>query len=187
MKFFFILIALLFISCESKIENKECKIDFKISKNMIKTKGIMTSLEFQKNILQISISNFRNDTLHFATPHLIFSKKIAHQNDESGVVIKPFVPNIITDRVVAYHITKSNKKEVISIDSSKTRDKRQYEFKLAPKERYIVEYILNCEESDPEKYELVFFDSNRFDNSNYERIKYPKNGFITVKNKKYGK
>ncbi|WP_223558188.1 hypothetical protein [Chryseobacterium lathyri] len=184
MKNFLLLIIICFISCENKVDKKDCIIDFEISKNTVSSEGIVTHLKFHKNILKISVSNLRNDTLHFPVPRLIFAKEAVKQNikESDDVVVKQFIPNIITNRVTAYCISEDNKKEIVSIDSSKTRDMKQYEFKLAPKAKYIVEYLLNCKESDPEKYKIFFFESNRFDNNKYEKIKYPENGYIEIKN-----
>ena len=97
------------------------------------------------------------------------------------IVVKQFIPNIVTDKVAAYYITGDNEKKLVSVDSSKNRDMQQYEFKLAPKEKFVTEYLLNCKESDSEKYTIYFFDSNRFDNKKYSKIKYPENGFIEIK------
>ncbi|AZB27252.1 hypothetical protein EG339_23010 [Chryseobacterium bernardetii] len=177
------LIIICFFSCENKTNKQDCIIDFEISKNTVNSKGIISDLKFQKNVLKISISNLRNDTLHFPAPRLFFVKEIIKQNIEesNNVVTKQFIPNIITDRVTAYCITEDNKKQIVSIDSSKTRDMQQYGFKLAPKAKYIVEYLLNCKASDPEKYKIVFFESSRFNDSKYEKIKYPENGYIEIK------
>ncbi|BFO65993.1 hypothetical protein [Chryseobacterium sp. KCF3-3] len=184
MKNFLPLIIICLISCENKLSKNNCTIDFEIPKKTISYEGIVTDLKFHKNILTVSIFNLRNDTLRFPVPHLIFAKEIVKQNtkEPDNIVVKQFIPNIITDRVTAYCITEDNKKEIVSIDSSKTRDMKQYEFKLAPKAKYIVEYLLNCKESDPEKYKIFFFESNRFDDSKYEKIKYPENGYIEIKN-----
>lgn len=171
------------ISCENKMSKKDCTIDFEIPKNTVSSEGIVTDLKFHKNILKVSIFNLRNDSLHFAAPHIIFAKKEVEQHiEKSDIVVKQFIPNIITDRVTAYYITEDNKQKIINIDSSKTRDMKQYEFKLAPKGKFVTEYLLNCGESDPEKYKIFFFESNRFDNKKYKKIKYPDNGFIEIKN-----
>lgn len=181
MRYFLILMTICLISCEKKVSKKSCIIDFKIPKNTITSDGIVTDLEFNKNILKISISNLRNDTLHFAVPHIIFAKKEAKQNiEKSDIVVKQFIPNIVTDRVTAYYITGDDKKKVISVDSSKTRDMKQYEFSMAPKGKFVTEYILNCQESDSEKYTIYFFDSNRFDSNKYRKVKYPDNAFIEI-------
>lgn len=176
------LIIICFFSCENKTNKKDCIIDFEISKNTVSSKGIISDLKFQKNILKLSISNFRNDTLHFAVPHIIFAKKEKKQNMEtSDIVVKQFITNIVTDKVATYYITGDNEKKLVSVDSSKNRNMQQYEFKLAPKEKFVTEYLLNCKESDSEKYTIYFFDSNRFDNKKYSKIKYPENGFIEIK------
>ncbi|WP_370898325.1 hypothetical protein [Chryseobacterium gossypii] len=177
----YILMAIYLISCEKKVSQKDCIIDFKIPKNTVISEGIVTDLKFNKNILTVSISNLRSDTLHFAIPHIIFAKKEEKQNIvKSDIVIKQFIPNIVTDRVTAYYITGDNKKKVISVDSSKTRDMKQYEFNMAPKGKFVIEYVLNCQESDSEEYAIYFFDSNRFDSNKYKKIIYPDNGFIEI-------
>lgn len=176
-----LLIAICFISCESKTNKKDCVINFEIPKDVVNSERVVTDLKFDKNILKVSVSNLRDDTLYFATPYLIFSKETIQQNVEEYDVVKPFIPNVVTDRVITYRITKANKKEIISIDSSKTRDVEQSEFKLAPKEKLITEYLLNCKESDSEKYKVYFFESNRFENDKYSKIKYPKNVYVEIK------
>lgn len=182
MRVILILVVICFISCENITKKKGCIIDFKIPKSMVSSEGIVTDLKFHKNILKISISNLRNDSIHFVVPHLIFAKEaIQNEVEESDIVVKQFMPNIITDRVIAYNITEDNKKKIITVDSSKTRDAEQYEFKLAPKEKFITEYLFNCKESDPEKFKIFYFESNRFKNSKYEKIKYPENAYIEIK------
>jgi hypothetical protein len=181
MKVLLILIVICLISCENKAISRTCVFDFEIPENTVNSEGIITDLKLHQNILKVCVYNLRNDSLHFAVPHIIFAKEAAKHNiEESDIVVKQFIPNIVTDKVTAYRITKNDKK-IISVDSSKTRDVKQYEFKLAPKEIYVAEYILNCRESDPEKYRIFFFESNRFDNIKYEKIKYPENGYIEVK------
>lgn len=185
MKNLIILIAICFISCENKTNKTDCVINFEIPKRAITSEGIVTDLEFHKNVLEISISNLRNDTLYFAAPHLIFGKEAIQENTEkSDIVVKPFIPNIVTDRVTAYCITEANKKEIVSVDSSKTRDMRQYEFKLVPKGKLVVEYLLNCKESDSERYRMYFLESNRFESNKYVKIKYPENAYVEIKNGK---
>lgn len=158
MKNFLLLIMICFISCESKTNKKDCIIDFEVPKNMVRSEMIITDLRFHENILKVSISNLRNDTIYFAVPHLIFAKERLPQNvGESDIVVKQFIPNIVTDRVIAYCITEDNKKQIISVNSSKTRDMKQYEFKLPPKGKFITEYVLNCKESDGERYKIFFF------------------------------
>lgn len=181
MRIFLLLLTICFVSCENKPNKKNCQIDFEIPKDVINSEGIVTDLKFNKNILNVSISNLRNDTLHFATPYLIFAKKKQQNFEKSDVVVKQFIPNIITDKVTIYHIKDDNKKEIINVDSSKTRDVSQNEFKLAPKEKLVAEYLLNCKESDREKYTIYFFESNRFNNKLYKKIKYPENGVIEIK------
>ncbi|MDC8101658.1 hypothetical protein [Chryseobacterium rhizosphaerae] len=182
MRTFLILMALCLISCENKVYKKDCKIDFKIQKNTINYDGIVTDLKLNKNILTVSISNLRSDTLCFAAPHLIFAKEEVQQDTEkSDIVVKQFIPNIVTDKVIAYSITETNKKQIISIDSSKTRDMEQYEFKLVSKGKFVVDYLLNCNDSDSEKYKIYFFESNRFINNKYKKVKYPENGTIEIK------
>lgn len=182
MRVLLILIVICFISCKNKTDKKNCIINFEIPKNTANSKGVITILEPNKNILKVSISNLKNDTLHFAVPHLIFVKEALKDNIEgSDIVVKQFIPNIVTDRVIAYYVTENKIKKIINVDSSRTRDAEQYEFKLAPKEKFITEYFFNCEESDPEKFKIFYFESNRFNNSKYEKIKYPENVFIEIK------
>lgn len=184
MKNLLILITICLISCENKTIKKDCVINFEMPKDIVNSERITTNLKFDKNILRISVSNLRNDTLHFAAPYLVFAKEAVQLDTEESDVVKPFIPNVVTDRVITYRITKDNKKETVSIDSSKTRDMKQHEFKLAPKEKLVTEYLLNCRESDSERYKVYFFESNRFESNKYVKIKYPENVYIEIKNGK---
>lgn len=182
MKIFTLLVISCFLSCDNKTNKKECMIDFEISKNTINSEKIVTNLIFHKNILRVSILNLKSDTLHFVTPYLIFAKEVTQQNvEKSDIIVKQFIPTIVTNRVINYYVKRDNKTQTISIDSSKTRDMKQYEFKLAPKEKFLTEYYFNCKESNLEKYKIFFFESNRFDSTKYQKIKYPENGYLEIK------
>jgi hypothetical protein len=183
MRIVLILIITCFISCGHKTNEKECTINFKTSQNEIYSEGVVSHLECSGDILKVSISNFRSDTISFLTPHLFFlRRKKKDYKEDTTVVVKPYMPNIATDKVITYSIFEG-KKEIISIDSSKNRDAEQQEFKLAPKGKFTEEYLLNCEESDSGEYKIFFFENNRFDNSKYEKIKYPENAYIEIRNK----
>lgn len=179
-----LIITICLISCENKTIRKDCIINFEIPEDVINSERIATNLKFDKNILSISVSNLRKDTLHFAAPYLVFVKEAIQHDTEESDVVKPFIPNVVTNRVITYRVTKDNKKETIRIDSSKTRDLEQYEAKLAPKEKLITEYVLNCKESDSERYKVYFFESNKFESDKYMKIKYPENAYLEIKKEK---
>lgn len=52
----------------------------------------------------------------------------------------------------------------------------QYELKLVPKGKFVVNYLLSCNDSDSEKYRIYFFESNRFISNKLKKLNIQKMG-----------
>ena len=181
MKYILILIIGFFFSCENKKKESNCTITFKISKNENNFKGIFTNLQFNKNVLEVSIYNSKKDTLIFITPRIIFSEDEKKIKYDSNIIVKPYFPNIITDRITSFYVIKNEKRDFSSIDLKKNREAFQEQLKLPPYAKYVKQYHLNCKKSDTGKYKILFFRSNRFDRIIHEKTIYPENGYMRVR------
>lgn len=167
------------ISCKDKNVKDSCNMKFTSKNEIINHRNITTHLSFNKDIITFSVFNNSQDTISFPSTYLIFSEKSNENFQNSDVVIKRFIPYIVTERVIDFFIIK-DKHKIISIDSSKIRDKEQSIINLAPRNTYKSKYFINCNESSAGEYSIFFFESNRFSNSKLDKIKYPQGCILKI-------
>lgn len=179
MKKIIIFIVIVLISCKDKNVKDSCNMKFTSKNEIINHRNITTHLSFNKDIITFSVFNNSQDTISFPSTYLIFSEKSNENFQNSDVVIKRFIPYIVTERVIDFFIIK-DKHKIISIDSSKIRDKEQSIINLAPRNTYKSKYFINCNESSAGEYSIFFFESNRFSNSKLDKIKYPQGCILKI-------
>ncbi|CAA7392645.1 hypothetical protein [Chryseobacterium fistulae] len=181
------IILILFLSIISCSENKnqvpKCKITLTTeNKNEIDLdENLKVDLIIDNNNLVFSLYNSGNKNIHFVPPKIIFEILEERKIDiDKNIVVKPYIKQIIVDKIYTSIIDDSKKKSIINIDSTMQRNYIFEPIDLAPKKMYIKEFELNCNKSDSGKYKILFFNKVFNNDPRITKINYPENLIVSI-------
>jgi len=133
------------------------------------------------NRLIFSYYNSSDKNIYLIPPKLIFEILEEKRVDtDKNVIIKPYIKQIVIDKIYTSFIDNSKKKRIIDVDSTMQRNYISKIVELAPKEIYMKEFELNCNKSDSGRYKILFFEKGSVDDSKIIKIKYPENMIVSI-------
>lgn len=186
MKKIIFIVILTLISCSKTPikHNKICCITFTNQKFENEDQNLKTALVFdsKNNKLIFSLCNLYPKDIYFTPPKIIFmSMDYNNENFDKSIVVKPYINQIIADKILISITNDSKKKNIIEIDSSMQRNDLPIIIKLKSKEIYTKEFELNCKKSDSGSYKISFLNRTIDYDRKVIKIGYPQNAIINIR------
>ncbi|WP_131368618.1 hypothetical protein [Chryseobacterium soli] len=185
MKRIILILFLSLISCSetNKKQVPKCKITLATeNKNKIDyNENLKVDLIIDNSNLVFSVYNYGNKNIYFVPPKIIFEiLEEKKENIDENIVVKPYIKQIVVDKIYTSFIDVSKKKSIINIDSTMQRNYIAKTIDLAPKKIYRKEFELNCNKSDSGRYRILFFDKSSINDSRIIKINYPENIIVNI-------